>query len=169
MGPTINKACKDQDEGGCYNNILGVEARGLSMLGYQNCEGGFSVDLTFLFSLVATCVSRVLPEGWMLVACAFAISDILLLPCVRSGSEGVEGSASFETLGDPPLPAALNIKKGIGVNRGRSMSRHGSGMVSETMRSFSRQHLGQWSSSFLMCTIDLQTAGRATSLRGCSG
>ncbi|CBJ27711.1 hypothetical protein Esi_0083_0040 [Ectocarpus siliculosus] len=42
-------------------------------------------------------------------------------------SRGVEGSGSFETLADLPLPAAINIKKGI--NRGRSMSRHGSGMM----------------------------------------
>ncbi|CAM9107418.1 unnamed protein product [Ectocarpus sp. 8 AP-2014] len=42
-------------------------------------------------------------------------------------SRGVEGSGSFETLADLPLPAAINIKKG--VNRGRSMSRHGSGMM----------------------------------------
>ncbi|CAN0372844.1 unnamed protein product, partial [Ectocarpus sp. 13 AM-2016] len=38
-----------------------------------------------------------------------------------------ERSRSFETLADLPLPAAINIKKGI--NMGRSMSRHGSGMM----------------------------------------
>ncbi|CAN0051419.1 unnamed protein product, partial [Ectocarpus fasciculatus] len=44
-------------------------------------------------------------------------------------SRRAEGSGSFETLADLPLPAALNIKKGIGANRGRSLSRHGSGMM----------------------------------------